>query len=81
LSVHGRFLRCEVFLLKNGAILRNPAQIRNGSLPSIRYGAQAGENARKKSFLNYESPALTAELQALLPMKTRHKLLSTRDRH
>jgi hypothetical protein len=26
-SVHGRFLRSEVFLLKNGAILRDTAQI------------------------------------------------------
>jgi len=32
--------------------------------PSVRTTAQAGENERKNSFLNYESPALTAELQA-----------------
>jgi hypothetical protein len=34
--------------------------------PSVRNGAQAGENGRKISFLSYESPALTAELQARL---------------
>jgi hypothetical protein len=27
--IHGRFLRCEVFLLKNDAILRNAAQSRS----------------------------------------------------
>jgi hypothetical protein len=35
-------------------------------IPSVRNGAQARENLRKNSFLNYESPALTAELQAPL---------------
>jgi hypothetical protein len=33
-------------------------------MPSVRNGAQAGEKLRKNSLLNYESPALTAELQA-----------------
>jgi hypothetical protein len=32
--------------------------------PSVRNTAQRSENMRKNSFLNYESPALTAELQA-----------------
>ena len=32
--------------------------------PSIRDAVQGSENVHKKSFLNYESPALTAELQA-----------------
>jgi hypothetical protein len=32
--------------------------------PSVRNAAQASENPRKNSLLNYESPALTAELQA-----------------
>jgi hypothetical protein len=35
----------------------------------VRNAVKACENARKNSFLNYESPALTAELQAHLPMK------------
>jgi hypothetical protein len=40
--------------------------------PSIRDAARAGENMRKNSFLNYESPALTAELQAHMCCKTNH---------
>ena len=32
--------------------------------PSVRNTVQRRENKRKNSFLNYESPALTAELQA-----------------
>jgi phosphosulfolactate phosphohydrolase-like enzyme len=32
--------------------------------PSVRNAAQAGEKGRKNSFFNYESPALTAELQS-----------------
>ena len=40
--------------------------------PSTRNGAQAGENGRKKAFLNYESPALTAELQAHLNYRVKH---------
>jgi hypothetical protein len=32
--------------------------------PSIRDAVQRSENERKNSFFNYESPALTAELQA-----------------
>jgi len=32
--------------------------------PGVREAVQRNENTRKKSFLNYESPALTAELQA-----------------
>jgi hypothetical protein len=35
-----------------------------GQTPSIGNGTQAGENERKNHFLNYESPALTADLQA-----------------
>ena len=32
--------------------------------PSFSIAVQRSENTRKNSFLNYESPALTAELQA-----------------
>ena len=32
--------------------------------PSNRNAVQGSENVHKKLFLNYESPALTAELQA-----------------
>jgi len=37
--------------------------------PSISDAVQRSENTRKKSLLNYESPALTAELQAQLSMQ------------
>ncbi|PYK24102.1 MAG: hypothetical protein DME59_14635, partial [Verrucomicrobia bacterium] len=33
-------------------------------IPSVRNAVRHCENERKNSFLNYESPALTAELQA-----------------
>jgi hypothetical protein len=33
-------------------------------MPRLRYTLQISENRRKNSVLNYESPALTAELQA-----------------
>src|SRR5262245_13276747 len=61
---HGRFLRSDDFSVKNGANLRYALRIGFSEIPSVNNGVQADENARKKSFLNYESPALTAELQA-----------------
>ena len=42
--------------------------------PSVGNGAQAGENARKNSLLNYESPALTAELQAHFAYALKHSI-------
>jgi hypothetical protein len=41
-------------------------------LPRIRDAVQRSENARKISFLNYESPALTAELQARRALTGEH---------
>jgi hypothetical protein len=38
----------------------------------MRNGAQRGENTRKNSVLNYESPALTAELQARISHALKH---------
>ena len=40
--------------------------------PSIGNGVQRHEKLRKNSLLNYESPALTAELQALVRYETNH---------
>jgi hypothetical protein len=40
--------------------------------PSVRNGAQRSENTRKNSVLNYESPALTAELQARISDALKH---------
>src|SRR5262245_45868859 len=58
------FLRSSKFWRQNGTILRNAARIETAETPSVGNGTQANENVRKNSFLNYESPALTAELQA-----------------
>jgi hypothetical protein len=46
------------------AKLRNSAERLTTETPNIRDAMQASENERKNSFLNYEFPALTAELQA-----------------
>ena len=51
-------------MLQNGANLRYGLRIRFPGTPSVSNAVQACENARKNSALNYESPALTAELQA-----------------
>ena len=40
--------------------------------PSISVAVQCSENTRKNSFLNYESPALTAELQARRALTREH---------
>jgi hypothetical protein len=48
---------CE-FWQQNGAIPRNAARIETAEPPSISNGAQATENERKNSFLNYQSRAL-----------------------
>jgi hypothetical protein len=41
-------------------------------VPSFGNAAQSGENERKNSSLNYESPALTAELQARVDYTVKH---------
>jgi len=45
-------------------------------LPSNRNAVQQSENARKNSVLNYESPALTAELQARRALKREHPIFN-----
>jgi hypothetical protein len=66
--VHGRFLRLENFLLQNCATQRSAAQISLVKTSSAKQTAQHREKLRKNSILNYESPALTAELSAHLPI-------------
>jgi hypothetical protein len=41
-------------------------------IPSVGNDVQRCENTRKKFFLNYESPALTAELQARVAIQLNH---------
>jgi len=43
-------------------------------LPSVRDAVQSGEMTRKNSFLIYESPALTAELQARIDRELNHSI-------
>jgi hypothetical protein len=50
--------------MQNCAILRNALRKRNDELPSISNNTQSSETLRNSLVLNYESPALTAELQA-----------------
>ena len=57
-------LRSAKILLQNRAILRNAGRITLPLLGSGKQAAQHLEKLRKSPSLNYESPALTAELQA-----------------
>jgi hypothetical protein len=54
--------------MQNCATLRNALRKRNYELPRVSNVVQSGETLRNSLGLNYESPALTAELQAHLPM-------------
>jgi hypothetical protein len=62
--------------MQNCAILRNALRKRNDELPSISNNTQSSETLRNSLVLNYESPALTAELQAQLPMKNSNALVA-----
>jgi hypothetical protein len=59
-------------LLQNCAILRNAARTSLPLVGSEKHAAQRREKLRKKSLLNYESPALTAELQAPRALTREH---------
>ena len=61
-------------MLQNGANLRYALRILIADLPNVRNVAQVSENPRKNSFLNYESPALTAELQARFDRGLKHSI-------
>jgi hypothetical protein len=50
--------------MQNCAILRNTLRMLNRQTPSVGNAVQYSENVRNSLVLNYESPALTAELQA-----------------
>jgi len=57
--IHGCFLRSGKFSLQNRAIQRSATQMMIAETPSIGNRAQASENARKNSFMNYKSAALS----------------------
>jgi hypothetical protein len=52
-----------------------PRNIKMAEMPSVRNSAQADENERKNSLLDYESPTLTAELQARISDSLKHSTL------
>jgi hypothetical protein len=58
------FLRSAKILLQNDAILCNAARMLNRRIRSVGNAVQSSEMMRNSLGLNYESPALTAELQA-----------------
>lgn len=58
------FLRSAKILMQNGAILRNTLRMRNHQTPSASNAVQNSEMMCNSLGVNYESPALTAELQA-----------------
>jgi hypothetical protein len=57
-------LRSAKILMQNSATLRNALRKLNYESPSISNAMQSSETLRNSLGLNYESPALTAELQA-----------------
>src|SRR5260370_1514531 len=59
-------LRLANFFVQNCATRRNAARISSGASRSEKHAVQHREKLRKNSLGNYESPALTAELQALV---------------
>jgi hypothetical protein len=58
------FYALKIFWCKIAQFSATRRESEMAETPSVRNGAQADENPRKNSFFNYESPALTAELQA-----------------
>ena len=65
-------LRSKENLLQNCAILRNALRKQNEEYSSGSNAMQSSETLRNSLSLNYESPALTAELQAHICCKTNH---------
>jgi hypothetical protein len=55
---HGRFLRCAILSVQNGAILRNALRKRNYKSPSVSNDMQSSETMRNSLDLNYKSAAL-----------------------
>jgi hypothetical protein len=65
---HGRLLRSQKISQQNRAILRNAAHVGLVRLTYEKHAVQRYEKLRNSLGLNYESPALTAELQAQFHM-------------
>jgi hypothetical protein len=58
------FYGLKFFYCKTAQFCVTRCECRMAKSPSIRDAVQSSEITRKNSFFNYESPALTAELQA-----------------
>ena len=65
-------LRSSKILMQNSAILRNAVRKQNYELPGVSNDMQSSETLRNSLGLNYESPALTAELQARVDYTVKH---------
>jgi hypothetical protein len=68
------FYGLRILGCKTTQFCARPRKSEIAETPNVRNGAQAPENARKNSPLNYESPALTAELQARFACALKHSI-------
>jgi hypothetical protein len=64
--------------MQNCAILRHTLQSGLGTFPYEKHAMQRNENLRNSLGLNYESPALTAELQAQCAITREHRTFDIR---
>ena len=69
---YGLFYGRTKFCCKTAQLSGTQRECGMAETPSDSVAVQRSENLRKKSFLNYESPALTAELQARDVSKLNH---------
>jgi hypothetical protein len=69
------FYGLKIFRGKTAQFYATRCESEIARTPSVRNSAQTAENARKNSVLNYESPALTAELQARISYAFKHSIL------
>jgi hypothetical protein len=68
------FYGLRIFCCNSARFCAKPCERLTVELPSVSDGVQRSENKRKNSFLNYESPALTAELQARFACALEHSI-------
>ena len=61
---YGLFYGRAKFRCKTAQFCATRCKCRIAKMPSVRNAVRHCEKLRKNTFLNYESPALTAELQA-----------------
>jgi hypothetical protein len=69
---YGLFYGRAKFCCKTAQFSVTLCELLTTETPSVSVAVQRRENARKNSVLNYESPALTAELQARVAHTVKH---------